>query len=312
MKSNGYRKRYTLSSKHSVFSSTFVILAACIALLGAAGAAVLVVRQSRASLPPVADLYRAWDGHDYAKVYSESSAILAERPLDGSVLALNGFSAYYLHLAQTDPSESGSLLDESVVSMRNAWYRVTESERPQIAYILGKAYYQRGYYYADLAERYLDYAWTAGLRYPDLEEYRGLAASMLGDYAKAIAAFTDALDANPSDLLIFTLATTYAKTGESGKAKQYFSETIRTTKDETLELKSRDALGMLLIDEKDWEGAAAEFNAILEKDANFADAHYGLGVIYETQGDMVRARAEWRKTIRLNPVHAGAREKLKL
>lgn len=312
MKSNNYRKRYTLSSKHSVFSSSFVALFVFIILVAASAGVFFYVRRSNAGLPTVSGLYKAWEAREYAKVYSDSSLILAERPLDGSVLALNGFSAYYLQLAQTDPSQAGSLLDASIISMRNAWYRVSESERPQIAYILGKAYYQRGYYYADLAEKYLDFAWTAGVRYPDLEEYRGLAASVLADYPKAIIAFTDALASNPSDLLLFTIATAYRKTGDTAKAKQYYSETVRSTKDENLELKSRNELAMILIEEGDVDGAAPEFNAILEKDANFADAHYGLGVIYETQGDLVRARAEWRKTIRLNPVHPGAREKLKL
>ncbi len=312
MKSNSYRKRYTLSSKHSVFSSSFVALFIILVTLILAIAAFFYVRRSSETLPSNASLYKAWENRDYPTVYESTSAILGKRPLDGAVLAMNGFSAYYLQLAQTDPSSATALLDAAIVSMRNAWYRVSESERPQIAYILGKAYYQRGYYYADLAQKYLEYAWNAGVRYPDLEEYRGLAASVLGDYSKAIVAFTDALANNPSDLLLFTIAATYRKTGDIPKAKQYYSETIRSTKDESLELRSRNELAMILVEEGDTAGATAEFTAILEKDANFADAHYGLGVIYETQGDLVRARAEWRKTIRLNPVHPGAREKLKL
>jgi len=312
MKSNSYRKRYTLSSKHSVLSANLVALVVFVALVVAAGVTLLVIRRANEGLPSVSGLYESWNDRDYGQVFEDSGILLAKRPLDGSVLALNGFSAYYLHLAQTDPSVAGTLLDKSISSMRNAWYRVSDGERPQIAYILGKAYYQRGYYYADLAEKYLDYAWFAGMRYPDLEEYRGLAASVLGDYPKAISAFTDALSNNPSDLLIFTLASTYRKTGENDKAKQYFSQAILETRDDILELKSRNELGMILVDQGDLEGASAEFSAILEKDENFADAHYGLGVIYEAQGDMVRARSEWRKTIRLNPVHPGAREKLKL
>lgn len=312
MKSNSYRKRYTLSSKHSVFSSSFVVLSVILGVIILAAAMFAFMRRSGSSLPATGSLYKAWEARDYAKVYEDSSLILARRPLDGAVLALNGFAAYYLQLAQTDPSRAGLLLDTAIVSMRNAWYRVSESERSQIAYILGKAYFQRGYYYADLAEKYLDYAWTAGIRYPDIEEYRGLAASVLGDYPSAILAFTDALSSNPSDLLLYTIASAYRKTGDVLRAKQYYSETIHSTKDENLELKSRNELAMILVDEGDIPGAASEFNAILEKDANFADAHYGLGVIYETQGDLVRARSEWRKTIRLNPVHPGAREKLKL
>ncbi len=306
------KRRFTLSTRHGFFSNTFVILVTALILLAAAGFGLLMLRNSSDRVPPVSSLYSSWNEKDYQRVYEASRSILEQRPLDGQALALNGFSAYYLHLAQTDPARSGELLDASIMNMRNAWYRVSESERPQIAYVLGKAYYQRGYYYADLSEKYLDYAWNSGLRYPDIEEYRGLAASHLGDYPKAVSAFTDALTTNPSDMLLYTLASVFKKTGDSERAKQYYLETVRTTEDETLELRARGELGMLLLAEKDLEGASAEFNGILEKDANFADAHYGLGVIYETQGDLVRARSEWRKTIRLDPVHEGAREKLKL
>jgi hypothetical protein len=50
---------------------------------------------------------------------------------------------------------------------------VSDSEKPQIAYVLGKAYYQRGYYYADLSMKYLDYAYKSGFRNDDLAEFRG-------------------------------------------------------------------------------------------------------------------------------------------
>lgn len=305
-------KRFTLSSRHSFFSSTFVLGALALAMVIGISVLVLAVRYSGDSLPSVSSLYKAWDERDYSRVFADSGSILERHPLDGAVLALNGFAGYYLHLAQTDPAEAGRLLDASIVSMRNAWYRVSDSEKPMIAYILGKAYYQRGYFYADLAEKYLDLAWNSDAQFPDLAEYRGLSASLLGKNAKAIENFTAALSVNPSDILLFTLASTYRKTGDLEKSKQYYLETARSTADETLELKAKCQLALILVEQKDFTAASSEFESILQKDTNFADAHYGLGVIYEAQGDMVRARAEWRKTIRIDPVHPGAREKLRL
>ena len=82
------------------------------------------------------------------------------------------------------------------------------------------------------------------------------------------------------------------------------------TGDELLQLRCRYEIGMILIANQRLDAAQAEFSAILEKEPNSADAQYGLGVIYETQGDLVKARAAWRKALRLNPVHAGAREKM--
>jgi len=50
--------------------------------------------------------------------------------------------------------------------------------------------------------------------------------------------------------------------------------------------------------------------SVLEKDENSADAHYQLGILYEKQGDMVKARAEWRNALRIQVNHRGALEKM--
>jgi len=305
-------KKYLLSGRHRFFSSRFILLVSIVAGIVALAGTFYVVRKTHDFLPSVSSIYKDWNGGEYGTVYEKTGKILAKRPLDGSALALHGFSAYYLYIAQNDPTEARDYLVASISSLRNAWYRVSASEKARIAYVLGKAYYQRGYYYADLAMQYLDYAWKAGLKQDDLQEFRGLSAAMIGDYDAAIPAFIEALAANPSDLLLFTLAKSYAASGNSEKALQYFNEAIRKTGDELLQLRCRYEIGMILIADQRLDAAQAEFSAILEKEPNSADAQYGLGVIYETQGDLVKARAAWRKALRINPVHSGAREKMDL
>jgi tetratricopeptide (TPR) repeat protein len=310
MKRHIHEKKYLLSGRRSFFSSGFFILSLVVLLVCIAVISVVYVRKSNTLLPSASALYKSWNSREYQVVYDNSGLILAKHPLDGPALALHGFSAYYLYIEQNDPASAQAYLTMSITSLRNAWYRVSDSEKPQIAYILGKAYYQRGYYYADLSMKYLDYAKKAGCTYDDLAEFRGLAASSLGDYATSIEALTASLAKKPSDILLFTLAKTYEKINDSDKAKQYFSETIRTTQDELLQLKCHYELGELFLVEKSLPEAQAEFESIIEKDPNSADAHYGLGVLYETQGDLIRARAEWRRALKINPAHAGARTKL--
>lgn len=257
-------------------------------------------------------MYRDWNDKKYKEVYDASGLVLVKKPHDGAVLALHGFASYYLFAEQNDSSISQAYLDVAIISLRNAWYRVSEGEKPQIAYVLGKSYYQRGYYYADLAMTYLDYAWNSGLRFDDIQEFRGLTANLLGDHVTSIAAFTDALAVNKSDILLFTIAKTYLDSGDLVRAKQYFNETIRTTNDELLLLKCHYELGLVFLSEQDLVSAQSEFETILEKDPNSADAHYGLGVLYEAQGDVIKARSEWRKALKLDPVHSGARSKLNI
>lgn len=312
MKIHVHEKKYLLSRHHSFFSSKFFLLCIFAFIILVLIVTTVQLKKKNAFLPSVSLLYKDWEQNNYLSVYEKSGLILNKRPLDGSVLALHGFASYYLFTQQIDSTIAQTYLVSAITNLRNAWYRVSESEKTQIAYVLGKAYYQKGFFYADLAMKYLEIAKQSDMQFDDLSEFYGLSASLLGDYNTSVEAFIDALSKQPSDLLLFTLAQNYLNLQNYEKAKQYFIETIRTTKDELLVLKCRNMLGNVFLLELNYADAVNEFNTIIEKDPNFADAHYGLGVIYESQGDLIKARAEWRKAIRINPVHTGARLKLNI
>ena len=91
----------------------------------------------------------------------------------------------------------------------------------------------------------------------------------------------------------------------------YF-ETIKKTSDAVLEVRCRNQLGLLFLAENKTAEALEQFNLVLEKDVNSADAHYGIGLVYEKQGDIIKARYEWRQALRLNPIHAETRTKLNI
>ena len=261
-------------------------------------------------LPSFSSVYSDWNSGNYLSCREKTRRILSKHPLDGEALALNGFSAYYLFTGQTDVLEEQSYLDEAISSLRRAWYRVADSEKPNIAYILGKAYYQKGFYYADLSLKYLFYAIDHGIEYQDIPEFCGLSFSLLEEHERAAEYFTKALAAKPSDLLLFTLAETYSKIPDYAKAKQFFAETMRVTDDDLLKIRCRNALGGIFIAERQFDEAAGEFNAIIADTPNSADAYFGLGLIEEARGDIVRARALWRQALRIDPSHSGAYEKL--
>lgn len=305
-------KKFVLSARRNSFASWVQFFLPLIVLVTIFLGAYYVVTRYQLARPSLKNVYDDWENRQYLAVYEATSSILAKRPLNGTVLALHGFASYYLSIEQTDSSASQDLLQETISSLRNAWYRVSERDKSQISYILGKAYYQRGFYYADLSMKYLDYAAASHILYDDLDEFRGLTAALLGDYEKSNSAFISALAKKPSDLLLFALSKNYIATKEYEKARQYLLETIRITNDDLLVMRCRYELGILFLTESKIDEARIEFESILEKDPNSADAHYGLGVIYESLGDLIKARAEWRKTIKSNPIHVEARNKLNM
>lgn len=308
----GRRKTYTAFSRKKSAVKKIFLLALIVLTVFFLPFFVYKIKRNYSGLPSMKTVYADWVGKDYESVYEKTEEILKKYPYDGEALAMHGFAAYYIFAEQTDYSVGHTYLDSSILYLRQALYRVRRQERPKIAYLLGKAYYQKGYYYADLAVKYLDYAYYSNIKFEDLAEFRAMSASLLGDSEKAVEAFTQALSENPSDLLLFALAENYMKIGDEKNAKLYLFESIDKTKDTLLELKCRYLLGTIFLDEGDIENAEKEFGAILEKDMASADAYYGLGVISELRGDLIKARSQWRKALKLDPLHTQTRVKLNL
>ena len=112
--------------------------------------------------------------------------------------------------------------------------------------------------------------------------------------------------------MLYAVADNYKKKGDTQNAVLYLFETIKKTSDAVLEVRCRNQLGFLFLTENKTAEALEQFNLVLEKDVNSADAHYGIGLVYEKQGDIIKARYEWRQAIRLNPIHAETRVKLNI
>ena len=209
------RRHSNIQHSSKIHIVRYIVLFLCVVFVVSGAVFFLGIYKTRYFHVPSMNLvYADWANNDYAEVYEKTAQILEKRPMDGTALALHGFAAYYLFAEQTDLSVGADYLTAAVVHLRRALYLTKDKDIPKIAYILGKAYYQQGYYYADLAVKYLDEAYTGGIEASDLSEFRGMAASLLGDTDKAIEAFTQALAANPSDFVLYAVAENYKKKGD--------------------------------------------------------------------------------------------------
>lgn len=260
--------------------------------------------------PSAYTLMESWKNQDYQKVFDDSAILLEKKPLNSEGLMFHGFAAYYISIAQIEVEKSQTFIEEAITSLRNCLEYCDTGLRPRVCYILGKAYYQKGTYYADLACQYLDEAYNSGYQAEDLAEYRGQAYAALGDYETSLTCFTEALAQNPTDLLLFSIAQNYFNIGDTSLCSQYLNQVLETTEDENIEIKARLMLAEIFIMDEQLDTAELEYSNILEKKPECADAIYGLGVIYEQQGDTSASRAQWRKTLRINPAHEKARKKL--
>lgn len=253
-----------------------------------------------------------WRESDYQSVYILSIDNLKENPLSPFWLTMKGFSAYQLASAQITVQETEDFINEAVYALRQALLNKDQAADPRIHYVLGKAYYIKGEYYADLAIDHLETARNMGYDPLDLAEFLGLSYSRIGKYQESIEAFTRALGDYPSDLLLLALARNYAALDDTMNSSAYLLRCIDQTKDIDTKNQARVQLGINYIHENDWPAAQEVLNAVLAEEDQNAEAHYRLGEVFQGLGDSVKARSEWRKALRIDPSHASSRERLKL
>lgn len=256
-----------------------------------------------------------WNQSDYLAVYEQTSRMLEQKPIQQLALVYRGYSSFYLAVSQTDTASALSYIEESINALRIALSLQTTKAKGQIEYMLAKAYFQKNAfssynYYGDLVVKYFTLAQKDGFFADDIPEYLGITYASLGQSSESIAAFTEALAVRESDTLLNAIGEQYFVAGDFARAKQYLFRVVSESSDDLLILKSRNILGKIYLEENNLFEAKKEFDAILEKDPNYADAYYGLGVIYEKQGDLIKARSEWRKTLRVQVNHQLAIQKL--
>lgn len=272
------------------------------------------LRKKSSNSATVSALANKWNVYDYQSVYNLSQQILDSNPFNNAALTYHGYASFFLAVSQLDSATAQNYLDEAINSMRVALLKPKKKLIPQLNYMLGKAYFYKNtissYYYADLAVKYLEESRRLGYKTSDTAEYLGLSYAALEMPMESISAFTEALLVRESDSLLLSIAEQYYKAGQANAAKQYLFRIKNDCENEDLILKSMNLLGTIYIEEKKYAEAKEEFESILKKNPNSADAYYNLGVIYEKQGDLIKARAEWRKALRIQVNHSGALAKI--
>jgi tetratricopeptide (TPR) repeat protein len=264
------------------------------------------------------DLAQLWKDGAYREVYDGCGRLLDDTPLDFFLLSLRGYAAYQLSLAQINAQDMQFYTDECISTLRKALLCKGGDRSGAVCYVLGKAYFEKGPYYANLTIKYLEEALSLSYRAEDIPEYLGLAYAQAHEYRKSIAAFSEALvpvageeaDKGPSDILLLAIARSYIELDEYDSAFAYLAQCAETSKDFSVTASAKLLLGRVLMKKGDVEGAERQFLSVLDEGGEQADARYELGVLYAERGENTKARAEWRKVLRLDPAYTPAISRL--
>jgi tetratricopeptide (TPR) repeat protein len=246
----------------------------------------------------------------YAEVLSRSAEVLAQRPLDAEALLVRGVAHFYLALAEADRLDPVPRLDQAIIALRRARLNGELRFRTEAAYVLGKAYFHKGPYFYDLAIRFLRESLEQGYDGADVHEYLGMALVRFGAPESGIEHFRSALQRRPSGLLYLSVGQLLERLGEHQEAERHF-QAAASAGDEALEIRARFMLGALLLQGDRYAEAGEQYQRILEVAPGSADAHLFLGDAYAGLGNVVRARAEWRRARNIDQQHHGANLRLR-
>jgi len=251
-----------------------------------------------------------WENQKYMELINYCDSLLEQSPAAVDILIFRGFASFYEGSSKINYEDKLPFIDDSVFYLRKAIIFNSEKMRPQINYVLGRSYYHKGKYYADLSVKYLEKSVDEGYIGKDSYEYLALAHTELGNKEKSALYFELAAENNPSDILFSLLAQLYMDLGSLNLAEDYLIRSNNRTTNQQIEEKNLFLLGQIYEGRNDLIKAGECYNRIIQKNSKAADAYYKLGLLYEIEGDKIKARAEWRKALRIDPQHYGARLKL--
>jgi len=260
---------------------------------------------------PKSAVLEIWSSGDKTATLKMTRASLEISPLDPFYLSFNGIAAYYISSDKPEGEEKQSLLDEAVFSLRKAM--ASGGKLPvaaQVEYVLGKAYFQKGQPWYDLAAKYLSLAKKDGYEGRDSEQYLGLSYAGLLDHEAAVSHFEAALEQGSSDVLMLSAAISYKELGNLEKTSELLGKVVESASDALIVQRARFMLGDMAMAIGDTGKAQEQYQAIVDTDPRSAEGWFRLGLIAEIMKDPIKARADWRKATSIDPNHIEARKKL--
>ncbi len=250
-----------------------------------------------------------WAAKGWDKVLSASSTSLTVSPLDPFYLTFKGFASFYKAVELPDGEDKTALLSDTIVALRKALL-ISGGQRAPTEYVLGKAYYLLGRPYFDESVKYIEASLSHGYSSSDSREYLALAYSGLGEEEKAVKNFETALAGGRDELLLMAAAKANIDAGDPSKAELLLAEAIAGGKDALVRERCRFLLADIYRARGDSSKVEEQLSLVIKADPESAEAHYRLGLLLQERGDPVRARAEWRRAVSIDPTHSAARQKL--
>lgn len=251
------------------------------------------------------NLNELWESKNYNEIISICNKFLLDNPLDPYHLIFKGFSCFYK--VDSEPENKSDLIEESVISLRKARLSEPEFYDAEIDYILGLSYFNKGRYYYDLSILYCERALSKGFERNDIYKCLGISNGELGYPEKELDYFLKALKNEKTDHLYLSAGKAFRKLNQIKKAEEYVLTALDISNDMNTAKECRFVLGDIYFERDELSRAEEQYLEAIKIDNRSVNAHYRLSEIYAKMGNKVKARAELRETLIIDPSHYDAK-----
>lgn len=270
-------------------------------------------KENRRYLAQLSETYRQlYENKNYLDLIDRMDDELKAFPFKVEFLVYRGFSYYLLGEAEHDIIKKNQYFSSALLDLRRALAVGVKTEIvPDILFGIGKIYYFLGRGYYNQSIDYLVSSLNYGNERVDLLYVLGLIYSNLGRYEESNHVLKRSLDIEQSDVSALAVAFNYHKMEDYDNSIKFIEKVVSIDKDIKIKEKALMMLAEIQFERKEFQNSLDTINTVISINENNADAFYLRGDIYFTYfNDNIRARAEWRKTLSINPGHIRAYRRL--
>ena len=296
-----------------IFFNALLVVAFLSAIIWGVVYCVRYVRHDREEKLAIKESYsELYANKNYLELIEKMDGELRNNPLQPEFLVYRGFSYYLLGEAEHDSSKRSVYFSLALTDLRKVSVVYSANDLlGNVYFCIGKIYYYYGKGYYNQSIEYLNRAIKCGNERIDLLYVLGLVYSYIGEYDKAHQILLRSQDLEKNDLVLLSMGINCYRMGSMDEAMKYLQETA----DVSAEIKNKEkalfTLGMISFELGKYEKALQYFDKTIELNENNAEAYFQRGEIYYLYyHDNIKARAQWRKTIEIDPGHLKAGKRL--
>lgn len=265
---------------------------------------------------------KKFDSGDYDYILKEGDAVLKKYPLDRVSLFYTGVSYLYksINLPDDLKKEKNEYRENAIMLLRKYLLLPGISYKDDVYYVLGLAYYYKGYYFRDIALKFLEKLYKKGKFKNNMDYiyyYTNLYSSF-GEYSKSNDVYMDFLqgvqEPEKKTILYISIAKNCMKMNDLKNTELYLNKALEISKNnkdkemlkEVYFLKAEVYTKMGELEE-----AQAQYKYILsDVMPNSLDAMYMLSEVFSKENNEIESRAMLRKILKIDPEYKKALLKL--